>query len=218
MPYQTSLAVSISPKICLAPTPAEYFSLAFTCTGTDRVTTSKKQINVKGKKGNQGRVFAILLLSSPLFRDLPFPLYASSSSEMLHLLPSKALAPPDLIVRHLAGTQSTSLHRRRWRRLLGPRRRRWWWRLLPRRPVTVRVLRPAGRAPVTITVPVARVAHLAVCIFEHIRAVAAVFRLRGAQVEAHVGDLRRVCWHAAQRTHVGRCAGAVAERGWALEA
>lgn len=127
------------------------------------------------KKGNQGRVFAILLLSSPLFRDLPFPLYASSPSEMLHLLPSKTLTPPDLIVRHLAGTQSTSLHRRRWRRLLGPRRRRWWWRLLPRRPVTVRVLRPAGRAPVTITVPVASVAHLAVCVLEYIRAVAAIF-------------------------------------------
>lgn len=49
-PYQTSLAVSISPKICLTPTPAKYFSLAFTCTGTDRMTTPKKQLNVEKEK------------------------------------------------------------------------------------------------------------------------------------------------------------------------
>ena len=42
----------------------------------------------KGKK-TQGGVFAILLLSSPLARDPPLPLYAHSPSDHLHL-PSSA--------------------------------------------------------------------------------------------------------------------------------
>ena len=67
-------------------------------------------------------------------------------------------------------------------------------------------------------VPV-RVAHFAVGVFEDVGAVAAVFGLRGAQVQAHVGDLRRIGGHATERPHVGRCAGAVAaEGGWAFEA
>lgn len=139
------------------------------------------------------------------------------SPQIFFFYPLQLRTSPDSIVRHLTGTQCTSLHRRRWRRLLGPRRRRWWRRLLPRRPVSVRVLRPARRAPVTVTIAVTRIAHLAVCVLEHVRAVAAVLGLRGAEIEAHVGDLRRVCWHTAQRAHVGWCAGAIAERGWSFE-
>jgi hypothetical protein len=174
----------------------------------------RTQTRSNPKNYDQGRVFAILT-SQPSSGSFPW-IHSSPSDH----LPSRVHTITS-IVRHLTRTQSTSLHWRRRRRLLRPRRRRRWWRLLPRRPVAIRTLRPARRSTVTtVTIAVACIADFAVGVFEHIGAVAAVFRLRGAQVETHVGDLRRVCGHTTQRAHavVGWRAGAVAERGWAFEA
>lgn len=125
------------------------------------------------------------------------------------------------IVRHLARAKSGALHWwRRWR-FLTSRRWRWWWCLLPCGPVLsigrLR-LRPARRSSIAVPIAVACVAHFTICVFKYVRSVAAVFRLRGAQVEAHVGNLRGIRWHAAQWAHVGRCARAISERSWAFEA
>jgi hypothetical protein len=69
-----------------------------------------------------------------------------------------------------------------------------------------------------MTVSIAVIVELAVRVFEDIRTVRAVFGLGGTQVQSHVGDLRGVGWHTAERPHVWRGAGAVTQRCWPFEA
>ena len=142
---------------------------------------------------------------------------SNSSNISLPQLDSKVAS----IVRNLTCAQSAPLHRRRWRRLLGPRRRRWWWCLFSCSPVwRIRTHRPAGRSRllVTVAISIAMVVKFAVRVFEDIGAVRAIFGLGSAEIQSHVGDLRGVCRHAAERAHVWWRAGAVAERCRAFEA